>query len=191
MAVYPGDKAEGGDISGVDLRKKVTGNLQLEKTKTLAAIDGLRLSYMLNQLDGHHIPKDNSQGAFIGRDKKVYIYDLAALKTYLTKMYGDPLTASSVSEVTGQSGILMLDVSQTDRSAGSVGLWDGKNMHQIKDYAKASSVRSVTLWKTNGKWFLQVYGNMNYVKQHCLFILLSCRYCPSMCNMLWFHFLLA
>ncbi|KAI0227339.1 hypothetical protein LSAT2_022199 [Lamellibrachia satsuma] len=149
MAVYPGDKAEGGDISGVDLRKKVTGNLQLEKTKTLAAIDGLRLSYLLNQLDGHHIPKDNSQGAFIGRDKKVYIYDLAALKTYLTKTYGDPLTASSVSEVTGQSGILMLDVSQTDRSAGSVGLWDGKNMHQIKDYAKASSVRSVTLWKTN------------------------------------------
>ena len=111
---------------------------------------------MLNQLDGHHIPKDNSQGAYIGRDKKVYIYDLAALKTYLTKTYGDPLTVSSVSEVTGQSGILMLDVSQTDRSAGSVGLWDGKNMHQIKDYTKASSVRSVTLWKTNGKWLLWV-----------------------------------
>ena len=158
-AKYLGDKAEGGDISGVELHNKVTGNLQLEKTKTLAAIDGLRLSYMLNQLDGHHIPKDNSQGAFIGRDKKVYIYDLAALKTYLTKTYGDPLTVSSVSEVTGQSGILMLDVSQTDRSSGSVGLWDDKKIHQIKDYTKASSVRSVTLWRTNGKWILQVYDN--------------------------------
>ena len=160
----------GGIISGVDLREKLTGNLQLDNVKTLAATDGLRLSYMLNQLDGHHIPKDNSQGAFIGRDKKVYIYDLPALKTYLTKTYGDPLTASSVSEVTGQRGILMLDASQTDRSAGSVGLWDCNNMHQIKDYTKASSVRSVTLWKTNGKWILQVYDNMNYVKQHCLFI---------------------
>ena len=154
MAVYPGDKAEGGDISGRDLRKKLTGNLQLDNVKTLAATDGLRLSYMLNQLDGHHIPKDNSQGAFIGRDKKVYIYDLAALKTYLTKTYGDPLTVSSVSEVTGQSGILMLDVSQTDRSAGSVGLWDGKNIHKIKDYSKASSVRSVFLWETIGKRLL-------------------------------------
>ncbi|KAI0238561.1 hypothetical protein LSAT2_010708 [Lamellibrachia satsuma] len=162
VAVYPGDNAMGGSINGVDLREKLSGNLQLDNVKTLAATDGLRLSYMLNQLDGHHIPKDNSQGAFIGIDEKVYIYDLAALKLYLTKKYGDPLTASSASEVTGQSGILILDVSQTDRSAGSVGLWDGKNMHQIKDYTKASSVRPVTLWVANGCTSLKKLGDCKF-----------------------------
>jgi len=152
VATYPGDTATGGQISGDDLRKKLTRNRKLTTVTKFAAIDGLRMSYMLNKLDGHHIPKTQSQGAFIGADNKVYIYDLAALKTYLTKTYKDPpKTAPSAAAFTGERGIMMLDVSQSDGSAGSVGLWDGNKMHQIKDYTKATSVRSVTFWKVKGR----------------------------------------
>ena len=44
----------------------------------------------------------------------------------------------------------MLDVTQSDGSAGSVGLWDGNKMHQIKDYTKTTSARAVTFWKLRG-----------------------------------------
>ena len=143
-----------GDNSGVDLHKKLLGNRKLKEAKTLAATDSLRMSDMLNQLDGHHIPKTQSQGAFIGTDNKVYIYDLTALKTYLTTTYKDqPQTASSAAAFKGQRGIMMLDVSQSDGSAGSVGLWDGSKMHQITDHTKSNSVRSVTFWKTKGKMY--------------------------------------
>ena len=92
-----------GVISGNDLRKKLAGNRKLNEAKTLAATDCLRVSYMLNQLHGHHIPKTQSQGAFIGTDNKVYIYDLTALKTYLTKTYRDkPPTAPSPAAFKGK-----------------------------------------------------------------------------------------
>ena len=161
VATYPGDTAMGGQISGDDLRKKLTGNRKLTAVTTLAAIDGLRMSYMLNQLDGHHIPKTQSQGALIGIDNKLYVYDLSVLKAYLTKTYKDqPQTASSAAAFKGQRGIMMLDVSQSDGSAGSVGLWDGSKMHQITDYTKTTSVRRVTFWKVKGimssLWFLSL-----------------------------------
>ena len=146
MSVY------NGVISGDDLRKKHLGNRKLNEAKTLAATDCLRVSYMLNQLDGHHIPKTQSQGAFIGTDNKVYIYDLTALETYLTETYKDkPQRASSAAAFKVERGIMMLNVSQSDGSAGSVGLWDGNKMHQIKDYSKTTSVRAVTFWKLRGR----------------------------------------
>ena len=150
VATYPGDTSLGGLISGDDLRKKLTGNLKLKDVTTLAATDCLRVSYMLNKLDGHHIPKTQSQGALIGTDHRVYIYDLAALKTYLTTTYKDPpQTAPSAAAFKDQRGVMMLDVSQSDGSAGSVGLWDGSKMHQITDHTK--SVGTVTFWTTKGK----------------------------------------
>ena len=135
------------------MRKKLLGNRKLTLVKTLAATDGLRMSYMLNQLTGYHIPKTQSQGAFIGTDNKVYIYNPTALKTYLTKTYKDdlPQTAASATAFKGQRGIMILDVSQVDGSAGSVGLWDGSKMHQINDYTTSALVRAVTFWKTRGK----------------------------------------
>ena len=152
VATYLGDTALGGLISADDLRTKLTGNLKLNGVTTLAATDCLRVSYMLNKLDGHHIPKTQSQGAFIGSDHRVYIFDLTALTTYLTTTYKDPpQTAQSAATFKGQRGIMMLNVTQSDGSAGSVGLWDGSKMHQITDHSK--SVGTVTFWKTKGKVF--------------------------------------
>ena len=90
LTTYPGDTALDGLISRGDLRKRLTGNLKVNGVTTLAATECLRVSYMLNKLDGHHTPKTQTQGVFIGTDHKVYLCDLATLKTYLTTTYIDP-----------------------------------------------------------------------------------------------------
>ena len=145
VAAYPGDKAQGGIISGADLRRKLAGSRYLGSGQ--AVVDSLRISYMLNKLFGHRIPKTQSHGSVIKNDM-VYIYDLAALKAYLTQKYGAPETATSLSTLSGKSGILVLDPSVG--SVGSVGLWDGSKMHQTPDHNNEASNIKASLWMANG-----------------------------------------
>ena len=139
VAAYPGDRAKGGVISGADMRSKLAGNRIIDQSQR--AIDSLRISAMLNKMFGHRIPMTETQNSVI-RDGRVYIYDLATLKNYLTTKYNAPL-----SEVSDKSGILMLETS--DGNGLSVGLWDGRKMHQIADRSGQSGVKRY-LWQTHG-----------------------------------------
>ena len=135
MKAYPGQLRES------DLRKQIGGSLQIPTGR--AATEALRLSMMLNKMAGHHITLPQAKGAVIGRDKKVYIHDLTALKKYLTQKYKAPETTTSVSTLSGKRGILILDPS--DGSVGSVGLWDGSKMHQTPDHSRQPNV-AMNLW---------------------------------------------
>ena len=146
MAAYPGDQGHGGIYSEAVLTKKIAGNCRVDTRQVTT--DAIRLSFTLNQMYGHNIPKTHSTSSIIGRNTKVYIYKLAELKIYLSEKYGDPLTSSSVSELTGQSGILMLEVPLDDGSEGSVGLWNGHAMHQISDHSRRA--KKVYFWEANG-----------------------------------------
>ena len=139
VAAYPGDRAKGGVISGADMRSKLAGNRIIDQSQR--AIDSLRISAMLNKMFGHRIPMTETKNSVI-RDGRVYIYDLATLKSYLTTKYNAPL-----SEVSDKSGILMLETS--DGNGLSVGLWDGRKMHQIADRSGQSGVKRY-LWQTHG-----------------------------------------
>ena len=123
-----------------DLRQQIGGSLQIPTGR--AATEALRLSMMLNKMDGHHITLTQAKGAVIGRDKKVYIHDVATLKSYLTQKYGAPETATSVSALRWKRGILVLDPSD---GVGSVGLWNGSKMHQMPDHSRQPNV-AMNLW---------------------------------------------
>ena len=137
-------------ISGADLRKKLAGGRQIDSRE--AAVNSLRISYMLNKLFGHRIPKTESQYSVI-HDDTVYIYGAATLKSYLTGKYGLPEVVTTVSNLNGKSGIMVFDTSAlSDGSMYSVGLWDGSKMYGVTDYSqRANVVKKASLWKTNGK----------------------------------------
>ena len=141
-------KAYPGKIKESDLRRQISGSLQIPTGR--AATEALRLSMMLNKMAGHHITLTQAKGAVIGRDKKVYIHDLTALKTYLTQKYKAPETATSMSVFSGKRGILILDPS--DGNVGSVGLWDGSKMHEIPD-RQTSVTKKAYMWTQKGDCF--------------------------------------
>ena len=138
MAVYPGSR------TASSLRKTVVGDRVIASDSTTTSL--LRLSYMLNKLDGHYVDKlPQPQGTIIGVDGKIYILDMDKLIQYLTERYGTPITSKSISDkVKQQAGIMVLKMTTGD----VVGLWGGKEMHSIEDYSKrTSSIQDVYLWK--------------------------------------------
>ena len=148
---YPGDKTQGGTMSYSDLRTKITGNSVVDARQ--APIEALRVSCMLNSLFGHRIVTRYSQGTIKGLDSNVLINSVPALKGYLTRKYGTPLTFTSASQLSGQSGIVLLDTPRSDGSYGSIGLWDGTKMHQMTDYSQQTSrSRKAYLWKSKGEF---------------------------------------
>ena len=145
-AAYPGDSGHGGAYSEPDLTTEIAGNRRVDTRQ--ATTDAVRLSFALNKMYGHNIPKSHSTNSIIGRNTKVYIYQLAGLKSYLTEKYGEPVTVASMAELTGKSGIAMMEVPLVDGSEGSVGLWDGSKMHQISDHSRRA--KKVYFWEADG-----------------------------------------
>ena len=147
---YPGDKTQGGTTSYADLRRKITGNSLVDARQ--APIEALRMSCMLNNLFGHRIVTPYLQGTVNGLDSKILLNSVPALKGYLIRKYGNPLTLTSASELSGQTGIVLIDTQRSDGSYGSIGLWDGMKMHQMTDYSQQTSrARKAYIWKSKGE----------------------------------------
>ena len=103
----------------------------------------IRLSYSLNY-SGHPILR-GPWNTVSGGDKKLYLYRVKDLLTYLNSKFGPPdktTKSPKPSDYYGLKGILVFDVSWNDAS-GHATLWDGSS---CSDHCYFPVAASASLW---------------------------------------------
>lgn len=101
----------------------------------------IRLSYALNQMDGHKIPYTSGQTSS-GDDGSWYFFRVDDMVQYLNNKYGK-CVKTSMSALSGQPGIIWQTDCNWDDAAGHLDVWNGTSAI----YQYYSACKDVYVWK--------------------------------------------